>query len=535
MSSRPISFLILMVSGILMLIQACAASGGEELCEDGRFLRDGECICIDGKDGNGNICTNDPGDIFGNKKVVTCDSVSFEALEIGDKASGGCTVEVVGADTIITGVSVSETTPDSFEITSWKDGDGEEVWPMVLGAEIPLKRSKPHSFSVRYKANATCGESGAIIIHTELDDKNIPLFSSAVVDTEFQTEPGTLNFGKVSYTGPGEGQSTLPLVLKNKAEAGTLSITDISFSNSGQEHFSFDTTGACATPFTISPGQNRTCQALFKPMDTGIRKEYLEIEVEAEAGSCTGAVQMIGDTCIPYCKGKECGDDGCEGSCGDCEGDMVCYQFSCCEPECEDKECGNDLCGGQCGECAEQHDCINFECICVPDCTNKECGDDGCGGSCGACAGDCRNNRCCICSSGTCCNGCTFDESSKICNSKYDTRYQCDGYCGGEGQKSTATQSCSGYSPSCNGSIEWSEWKRERSCAATQYCLSDSDGITCTDSDSCCDSECEADERTCASAASYQVCIYDGESGCYVWSDPTSCGGTSFCTNGYCQ
>jgi hypothetical protein len=37
----------------------------------------------------------------------------------------------------------------------------------------------------------------------------------------------------------------------------------------------------------------------------------------------------MGDTCLPQCKGKVCGDDGCGDSCGECEGDTSCQQGQC--------------------------------------------------------------------------------------------------------------------------------------------------------------------------------------------------------------
>ncbi len=58
-----------------------------------------------------------------------------------------------------------------------------------------------------------------------------------------------------------------------------------------------------------------------------------------------------------------------------------------CMPDCENKECGDDGCGGSCGECQPNAECIDGLCdVCVPfDCTARECGADGCGGSCGDC------------------------------------------------------------------------------------------------------------------------------------------------------
>ncbi len=163
------------------------------------------------------------------------------------------------------------------------------------------------------------------------------------------------------------------------------------------------------------------------------------------------------DICQPHCDDNECGDDGCGGSCGDCEegtdcilghchpnycneglqefgccfGDVVfwCEDYElkwsecdgacgwasdkydcggdgedpdgllpleCCTADCNDKECGSDGCWYDCGNCPEDQVCIDFECICQPDCDGKVCGDDGCGGSCGSCDDGltCTNDSC---------------------------------------------------------------------------------------------------------------------------------------------
>ena len=53
-----------------------------------------------------------------------------------------------------------------------------------------------------------------------------------------------------------------------------------------------------------------------------------------------------------------------------------------CIPDCKGRQCGPDGCGGSCGSCPENSECIQGQCQCTPDCINRVCGPDGCGGQC---------------------------------------------------------------------------------------------------------------------------------------------------------
>ena len=73
-----------------------------------------------------------------------------------------------------------------------------------------------------------------------------------------------------------------------------------------------------------------------------------------------------------------------------CGPGMSCFEGTCCdwEANCQGRECGDNGCGGWCGQCPDGEKCWKGWCIaqdCVPDCSGKECGSDGCGGSCGGC------------------------------------------------------------------------------------------------------------------------------------------------------
>ncbi len=133
-----------------------------------------------------------------------------------------------------------------------------------------------------------------------------------------------------------------------------------------------------------------------------------------DSGTCN-ANGICETTCTPDCSGKDCGDDGCGGSCGTCDNGTCNANGICettCTPDCSGKDCGDDGCGGSCGTCDNGTCNANGQCetACVPDCNNKVCGDDGCGGSCGTCnAGETCND------SGQCEAGCVPSCDGKSC------------------------------------------------------------------------------------------------------------------------
>jgi len=80
------------------------------------------------------------------------------------------------------------------------------------------------------------------------------------------------------------------------------------------------------------------------------------------------ACPELSHCCEPSCDGKECGDDGCGGSCGTCDPGFKCEEFACvvCEPDCDGKICGSDGCGGTCGDCPEGESCNLEGTECLP-------------------------------------------------------------------------------------------------------------------------------------------------------------------------
>ncbi|HRY95596.1 MAG TPA: hypothetical protein P5147_19195 [Myxococcota bacterium] len=218
-----------------------------------------------------------------------------------------------------------------------------------------------------------------------------------------------------------------------------------------------------------------------------IRIAILGLVVAGVLAGCDSKSQP--DPCVPTCTGKQCGDDGCGGSCGGCQPDQLCdaNHYCVCAPDCAGKECGDNGCGqtcgacppgescdpggqcqpgcapacdarecgddgcqGSCGECGVGELCqANGQCMCAPDCTNKECGDDGCGGSCGDCldcAGEPAPERC-IVDRGWCEWQCCPDCTGQECG--YDG---CGGSCGtcAEGEQCSESGHCV-EAPCCEG------------------------------------------------------------------------------------
>ncbi len=136
--------------------------------------------------------------------------------------------------------------------------------------------------------------------------------------------------------------------------------------------------GLCCGNGECEPGRQEDCATC--PADCGCEPGFV---CDADSGTCQ-------PDCQPDCAGKQCGADGCGGSCGDCEPGEECVDFSCvpgCTPDCAGRECGADGCGGSCGDCQPGEECVDFSCVpgCTPDCAGRECGPDGCDGSCGQC------------------------------------------------------------------------------------------------------------------------------------------------------
>ncbi|MBM4355866.1 MAG: hypothetical protein FJ109_19110 [Deltaproteobacteria bacterium] len=98
--------------------------------------------------------------------------------------------------------------------------------------------------------------------------------------------------------------------------------------------------------------------------------------------------------CVPECADRQCGSDGCKGSCGTCPVDKECDGAGRCLCVTSAKTgCANDglylldSCGNLVAKITDcPYGCADAKCLpCKPDCTNRFCGSDGCGRTCGSC------------------------------------------------------------------------------------------------------------------------------------------------------
>jgi hypothetical protein len=108
---------------------------------------------------------------------------------------------------------------------------------------------------------------------------------------------------------------------------------------------------------------------------------------------------------------RQCGDNGCGGSCGTCGNGQVCQNGFC-------KSCPDGCWGKQCGCSAGQVCSQATNNCCSPSCSGKTCGPDGCGGVCGTCPGgaECSASGVCVadCGATTATGECRTDAAGDL-------------------------------------------------------------------------------------------------------------------------
>ncbi|MBM4354882.1 MAG: hypothetical protein FJ109_14015 [Deltaproteobacteria bacterium] len=229
-----------------------------------------------------------------------------------------------------------------------------------------------------------------------------------------------------------------------------------------------------------------------------------------------------GECCLPSCDTeggkKECGSDGCGGSCGECPQEKpFCSAEFVCEAECA-SDCnveGESACQGvagykKCTKVPNTADCLQYKlfgcaagtkcnpdkgvCECQPKCSGKECGSDGCGGECGKCpAGvgwECTQDQKCACP----CTGIPFNP---VCDTKSETTYEngCKAECAGVPEGNIAKGKC----PTCEEKCTADEKKLQEICG--------SDGV---DYFSFCELKCAIGTKDCLSLQKCPQVKYPG-------------------------
>jgi formylglycine-generating enzyme required for sulfatase activity len=246
------------------------------------------------------------------------------------------------------------------------------------------------------------------------------------------------------------------------------------------------------------------------------------------------------DTCPGDC-GQCCGNGSCESeyleTCENCQTDCGCgdgevctAEETCCEINCGGKECGGDGCDGTCGSCQAPTVCTNGICI--------GCGD----GQCGAGEHKCNCPEDCTGGCSGCCAGteCKTENTLTFCGSGGETCDECTGgeQCVGGNCLCVVEdhQACSG------GKLYWYD-----SCNVQGSQVSCDDANACT-TDGCSGSQCThsnvQNNTSCGGGKSCQtgVCQYHcgdgvcastppGTETCYLC--PADCG--NCCGNGLCE
>lgn len=175
-----------------------------------------------------------------------------------------------------------------------------------------------------------------------------------------------------------------------------------------------DCEGAPCTSTTCS-GTNKRCVADTTSYCGNGKKK-------CDDGYCPNGSTCGGGWCsCPTGKtAVDCAGNPCSPNCPD--GAWKCA----CIPSCANKQCGSDGCGGSCGSCGPGQACSpSGTCACVPNCSGKTCGPDGCGGVCGPNGGGCGSELY-ECSDGVCKQVKCYTFASGPCTTDSDC---CEGAC----------------------------------------------------------------------------------------------------------
>lgn len=145
-----------------------------------------------------------------------------------------------------------------------------------------------------------------------------------------------------------------------------------------------------------------------------------------------------------------------------CESDQCCWdKYGYCYAHCGNS--GEPACsttGSSLSHCISKVDTMQGNFICSGTCAYS-CPTDNDPNKIGGL--DCCS---CSCTSGSCCNGCSYRSTSYVCNNNAGSETGCNCYSGPESDtyRRDSKQYCSGSSTSCAGSIAWNPWQLFQDC-----------------------------------------------------------------------
>lgn len=324
---------------------------------------------------------------------------------------GDYPVKILGLDLVLAAP------PNAPNLTTHAD---IEIWNDVPAEGVDINGAKPVSAAPVFKVSTT-----ELLNPASLED-GFPLVGNTALkidfdyDTQDAVHPPIILDGTVRvmirFTTPGKDMQTEwgTFQCAEYAELGACGCQNVG------AMFDQTTTANANLLHYISPvgtcsGQASAWQFMEKIGVTG----DLIMRMRAE---------VSGSGCTPACGGKQCGPNGCGGSCGDCAPGQTCDAGGqcggACAPDCAGKQCGPDGCGASCGTCGAGQTCNAGLCeggACAPACGGKQCGSDGCGGTCGTCGGDQVCNAFGACEAAPC---------QPVCAGKECGPDGCDGTCG---------------------------------------------------------------------------------------------------------
>ncbi len=355
----------------VMVAELCRGSGGQTIC-----------------DAQGSLVVCNADESIG--MMMACESAKHCQAGMAAQVCATC---IPAEQHQCTGVSLEQCAPDGMSFTKLMDCETEGLCNAMLGRCTDAV-CEPGQKSCDGSKLLTCNADGTAV-------EGMETCANGMCDEEGgdcnQCQPGT-----------------------KKCEGGMVATCDAT----GQTW----QTAACpsSTPQCVGLGQcvqcaeNEDCSDLTQGCKAGSCMQNRCVAVNAPngrdceaAGGKPGTCSSGSCQCTPQCGGKQCGDNGCGGSCGSCPGEMCntgtgqcveCLDAGDCTDgdECQTASCS----GGSCrytdrnsGSCGTDGVCRSGSC-CEPNCGSRQCGapPNGCGtGECGGgCSGSdrCENGQC---------------------------------------------------------------------------------------------------------------------------------------------